>query len=337
MEVSLAFTDIQQATKEFQQQAGGNCQRQDKENILFFPAALGKGYLRGINLREGLDLFIYECDLKQDLILDFRKLSSQKSIVNLTFCLSGKCTGTMPGIKGKLNVYSRQTTFATIPYSAGTSELLAGKKISVVELTITPTCMLTLIESNLNALPRDWQQHLKNAASTPCFQLINCATPEIERILQAILHCPHQGFIKQLYLEGKVLELIALYFAQLIDFSSDTSPLPRVKRKDLDSLHQAKSILLETMDSPPSLAELAHQVGLNERKLQKGFQQLFGTTVFGVLHEHRMERARQLLESDQMTIGAIADAVGIAHRGYFATAFKRKFGSTPREYLKRLK
>ena len=38
-----------------------------------------------------------------------------------------------------------------------------------------------------------------------------------------------------------------------------------------------------------------------------------------------------------MTIEAIAHTVGIAHRGYFASAFKRKFGTTPRTYLKRLR
>ena len=90
------------------------------------------------------------------------------------------------------------------------------------------------------------------------------------------------------------------------------------------------------MDDPPSLPELAKQVGLNERKLQQGFQELFGTTVFGVLHDYRMERAKQLLETERMTVGAIANAVGISHRGYFATAFKRKFGTTPRDYLKHL-
>ncbi|MDB9527185.1 AraC family transcriptional regulator [Oscillatoria sp. CS-180] len=336
MEVSLAFTNIQHATQEFQKQAGGTRQLQSTETALFFPTTLGQGYMRGIHLRDGLDLFIYECDLKQDLLLDFRRLSSQYSMINLTFCLSGYCTGMMPGLKNRLDVSAQQTTFSAVPYAAGTTKLFAGKKISVVELAIAPTYMLTLIERHLSALPLHWQQNIQNAASTPCFQL-NRTTPEIARILYAILHCPHESFIRQLYLEGKVLELIALYFAQLKDYESAPSALARVRRKDVDALHQAKKILLKNLGEPPSLAELAHQVGLSERKLQQGFRQLFGNTVFGVLHDHRMEQARQLLEADQMTITAIANAVGITHRGYFATAFKRKFGSTPREYLKRFK
>ena len=336
MDVSLAFTNIQSATKEFQQQVGGNRQQKNKETTLFFPDTLGQGYIHGISLRSGLDLFIYEFDLTQDLTLDFRKLSPQYSLINLAFCVSGHCTGTMPGIKNKLNVSAQQMTFAAIPFAAGTTELSAGQNIKVIELAITPTCLLHLMENHLNALPVDWQSHLRNATSIPCFQLSR-TTPEIAHILQSILYCPHQGLVKKLYLEGKALELIALYFAQLIDQPSDDLRLSKVKPKDIDSLHQAKSILLQNMDNPPSLAELAQQVGINEHKLQKGFQQLFGTTVFGVLHDHRMEQARQMLEADHIAIGAISDAVGISHRGYFATAFKRKFGCTPREYLKRFK
>ena len=336
MQVSLSFTDIQQATQEFQQQAGGTRQFSVKETAFFLPLTLGQGYLRVINLRDGLDLSIQEFALKQDLIVDFYNPSTQYSFTTFIFGVSGKTAGRIPGCKSKLNVTAGQTIFASIPDAATTSELMAGQKITVVSLTIAPMLLLTLLESDLNKLPIDWQQRFRTASSIPCFQS-NYTTPEMAHILQLILHCPHQGGVRRLYLEAKALELIALYLSQLTNHFSDSSLLGRVKTKDVDLLHLAKDILLRSINNPPSLAELARQVGINERNLQKGFQQLFGTTVFGVLHDYRMERARQLLEADQMTIGAIANAVGIAHRGYFANAFKRKFGSTPREYLKRFK
>lgn len=334
MDISLTFDNIQQAAKEFQQKYGGSCQLATCETILLMPAVFGQGYLRGIHLREGLDLFIYEYTLNCDLILDFQKLSLGHSFVNLTFCVSGRCSGSMPGIKNKLDISSWQTAFATVPYATGTVELLTGQKISVIELVIAPTFMMTMVERSLNAMPTDWQRALKTAAATPSYYLTS-TSQEISGILQRILHCPYQDSCRQLYLEGKTLELIALYFAELT--ASPDVQTPSLKRKDFECLHQAKSILLQNIDDPPSLSALSKQIGLSERKLQQGFQQLFGTTVFGVLHDYRMERARQMLETNQMTIGAIADAVGISHRGYFATAFKRKFGNTPREYLKRFK
>lgn len=334
MDISLAFNDIQTVAKNFQQTYGGNYQLASRETVLLMPAVIGQGYLRGINLREGLDLFIYEYDLNCDLILDFQKLSLDDSFVNLSFCVSGHCSGSMPGIKDKIHVSSWQTTFSTVPYATGTVELLADQKISVVELVMAPRFAMTLVERELNAMPRDWQQALKALASKP-FYCLTSISQEISQILQKMLRCPYQGTLRQFYLEGKSLELIALYFSELTDPSG--GPTASIKRKDVDGLHQAKSILLQKMDAPPSLSELAKQVGLSERKLQQGFQELFGTTVFGVLHDFRMERARQLLETDQMTVSAISSAVGISHRGYFATAFKRKFGTTPRDYLKRFK
>ena len=333
MDISLAFDDIQTVAKDFQQTYGGNYQLASRETVLLMPAVIGQGYLRGINLREGLDLFIYEYDLDCDLILDFQKLSLDNSFVNLSYCVSGNCSGSMPGIKDKIHVSSWQTTFSTVPYATGTIERLADRKICVVELVMAPMFAMTVVERELNAMPGDWQQALKALASRPFYRLTSISQ-EISQILQKMLRCPYQGTLRQLYLEGKSLELIALYFSELTAPSNGQTVA--IKRKDLDSLHQAKSILLQNMDNPPSLLDLAKQVGLSERKLQRGFKELFGTTVFGVLHDYRMERARQLLETDQMTVGAIANAVGISHRGYFATAFKRKFGTTPRDYLKHL-
>ena len=333
MDISLAFDDIQTVAKDFQQTYGGNYQLASRETVLLMPAVIGQGYLRGINLREGLDLFIYEYELNCDLVLDFQKLSLDNSFVKLSFCVSGHCSGLMPGIKDKVHVSSWQTTFSTVPYAMGSIEILADRKICVVELVMAPRFAMTLLERELNAMPGDWQQALKALASKPFYSLASISQ-EVSQILQRMLRCPYQGTLRQLYLEGKSLELIALYFSELTAPSDGQTVA--IKRKDLDSLHQAKSILLQKMDDPPSLPELAKQVGLSERKLQQGFQELFGTTVFGVLYDYRMERAKQLLETEPMTVGAIANAVGISHRGYFATAFKRKFGTTPRDYLKHL-
>ena len=85
--------------------------------------------------------------------------------------------------------------------------------------------------------------------------------------------------------------------------------------------------------TPPTLEALSKQVNLSERALQRGFRELFGTTVFAVLHSERMDYARYLLETQQMSVGNVADRVCSSHRGYFAKAFKRKFGRTPREYI----
>jgi AraC-like DNA-binding protein len=80
---------------------------------------------------------------------------------------------------------------------------------------------------------------------------------------------------------------------------------------------------------------LARIVGINDCKLKAGFRHVFGTTVFGYLHDCRMERSRQLLEAGEMTVTEAAQAVGFVSRGHFAAAFKRRFGVNPSVYMAR--
>ncbi|MEM9217854.1 MAG: AraC family transcriptional regulator [Cyanobacteria bacterium P01_F01_bin.150] len=334
MNIVLSFNDLQQAAQEFQRKYGGKVQLASRETVLLLPDKFGRGLIRGINLRQGLDLIIYEYDLEHNLTLDFQKLALDCSFMKLTFCISGNCSGSMPDFNDSLDISALQTAFASVPCATGSIELLTGQTIKVIELLLDPTFVMTVVEHRLNQMPRDWQHILKAAASTPsCY--LRYTSQAIAHVLQSILYCPHHGSLRKLYLEGKALELIALYFDELTDVMDCQSATPL--RRNTDRLYEAKSILLQQMDDPPSLATLSQNVGLSERKLQQGFQNLFGKTVFGVLHDCRMEQARQLIEADQMSIGAIANSIGISHRGYFSTAFKRKFGTTPRNYSKQFK
>lgn len=70
-------------------------------------------------------------------------------------------------------------------------------------------------------------------------------------------------------------------------------------------------------------------VGTNELKLKQGFRALFGTTVFGYLRRHRMERARQLLLHREVSVTEAAGLVGYACPSRFAAAFRRQFGTRP--------
>jgi AraC-like DNA-binding protein len=69
-------------------------------------------------------------------------------------------------------------------------------------------------------------------------------------------------------------------------------------------------------------------------QLKQGFRKVFGVTAFQYLHQYRMERARLLLCEEKLLVSAVAIAVGYAHFGQFAAAFKRRFGITPSQCLK---
>jgi AraC-like DNA-binding protein len=155
------------------------------------------------------------------------------------------------------------------------------------------------------------------------------ATPTMKAIMYDVLHCPFKGFSKRLFLEAKVLELLALQIDQT--GAGYSSPTTALKPDDVDKLLAAKEWLNEHFLQPITLLEVARLVGLNDFKLKKGFRVLFNTTVFGYMTNLRMSHARRLLLDNRQTVTEVADALGYQHVHHFAHAFRKHFGHLPSE------
>lgn len=153
-------------------------------------------------------------------------------------------------------------------------------------------------------------------------------TSRMISILFEILNCQYNGHHKNLFVKAKVIELLALQFDQHAQL-----PLPDItsalKEDDVVKMHLAKEILVENLEEPLSLKDLAHRVGTNEYSLKKYFKEVFGTTVFGYLHDFRMEKSKQELIADGCKISDVAQRMGYKHATHFTAAFKKYHGFLP--------
>lgn len=185
--------------------------------------------------------------------------------------------------------------------------------------------------------------HPFNSQNSPDFQdspdstdPLTLITPAMQVVLQQMLHCPHHGATRQMYLESKFVELLTLWLAQVEDQGGADRPIADrslpMKGSDLDRIYQARDILLQRFQTPPSLTDLARQVGLNDCTLKRQFKQVFGKTVFGYLHDYRMEQARRWLLDRQWSVTEVARRVGYTNLCAFSTAFRKKFGLSPRSF-----
>lgn len=157
------------------------------------------------------------------------------------------------------------------------------------------------------------------------------AEPQLQALALQISACPLKGPMRQLYLAGKSLELTALIAGAFCDETSVAcAACPFLCGRDLKRIYDAREILLEAMEDPPSLKELSRQVGLNVKKLTTGFRSAYGMSVYEMLQEHRLEQAYILLTSGKMNVSQVAYRVGysVAH---FSTLFRRRFGVSPSE------
>ncbi|RKR04232.1 AraC family transcriptional regulator with amidase-like domain [Kushneria sinocarnis] len=90
--------------------------------------------------------------------------------------------------------------------------------------------------------------------------------------------------------------------------------------------------LMEThLEAPLSPGELAAQVGLSARQLQRLFARQLETTPAQWYLELRLARARSLLQETDMTVIAVALGCGFSSSSSFSRAYRRHFGHPPRQ------
>ena len=269
MKVLFAVAELPVVLEALQAQIGADRQWHGYENLLRLPPALGKGQIRSINLRAGLDLYIQDHCLKESLCLNFSAVPFETARICLKFCLSGRLSGFMRGAHSEIVIPSG-SHFLSYSDMAGTVELAGGHLLRTVEILIAPE----LIEGIMNGQPSHpgtLGHSLSRRNANSIHWCVNKTTPLMNITLHQIFHCAYSGALRRVYIESKVLELVALYFSQSHTLAGGQQPVP-IKPDDIRRLHLAKDILTRQMHDPPSLIALARQVGINDHKLKQGFQ-----------------------------------------------------------------
>ena len=289
------------------------------------PERLGQGYVQSMQWA-GIDLTLSRYRFHEDVHVLHHEEDESACVGEIGFHLSGNRHGYRTGENfiqwGQCDEPDDwfAVTYANEPILKDDIHLASSNGLSQV------------IADTLKDLPSEIRRCLEDYSDNWLTE-INTITPAMRSPLEQIFNCPFHGKTKQIYLESKCLELVALKLEQLKEIDKRTGSPCSLNLDDVDRIHHAKSILTASLDNPPSLMELARQVSLNDYKLKSGFRQVFGTTVFGYLHQYRMEVARQLLAEQRMNVKEVARTVGYANQSRFAVAFRKQFGMNPKVYL----
>ncbi|MCT4673956.1 MAG: helix-turn-helix domain-containing protein [Prolixibacteraceae bacterium] len=155
-------------------------------------------------------------------------------------------------------------------------------------------------------------------------------TPKIKMLISQIQNSFLIGNGEEDYLESKVKELLECQIEPLVDLLECRHC--HMELYDVDKIYEARDRIVASIDTPPSIHELSRQVGINEKKLKYGFKQLIGNTIYGYLFEYRMNLAERLLATSNLTVSEIGCRCGYNYPSHFATAFKRKYGCSPKKF-----
>jgi AraC family transcriptional regulator, transcriptional activator of the genes for pyochelin and ferripyochelin receptors len=255
---------------------------------------------------------------------------NDKSFVEMNFMLEGHVLQTHEGLLDQYHYRKGHHNILFNPYSMETNQLINTGTHRIFSVSILPTKMMELFAGYLEEMA-PFAEKLAKGEPFVLHAPVQGLTNELKYFFDRFWARTLPLNVGRLYFESRVMELLANQCHLLLG-----APFrqPDIEKADLEKIYHTRDIILRNLSSPLSLTGLSRQVCLNEFKLKKYFRQVFGLSVFALVQEERLKRAKQLIFEGEKNISAIAYELGYSHPQHFQRAFKQQFGVTPGSLLK---
>ena len=265
--------------------------------------------------------------------------NSSKEVERFSFNLDNNCIKLFFNIKGKSKVAFNMEHCA-VQLNNDDSSLVYFKDEQVKLLfEIMPNSQLAAVFisvqyfHSLFASEEDLLYNFNNFKTNKPIIEQNKITPVIKVVLNQLFSKKLNTSLRPIYIKGKVYELLSVYFSNNEENGLDHCPFIE-NEETITQLKKVKDIVIENMANPPSLDEISKLVGLNLKKIKEGFKELYGFPVFTFLLNYKMETAKKLLLENKLNVNEIATNLGYSTSSHFISAFKKKYGVTPKQFAK---
>jgi transcriptional regulator GlxA family with amidase domain len=111
--------------------------------------------------------------------------------------------------------------------------------------------------------------------------------------------------------------------------------LARSRQVDDAIIARCQTWIADNYAKPSPVGAMVRLSGLAERSFKRRFQQATGMSPVEYVHTMRLEEAKQMLESTDAPIEAIANEVGYEDAAFFSRLFRRNVNLTPAQYRRR--
>ncbi len=118
-----------------------------------------------------------------------------------------------------------------------------------------------------------------------------------------------------------------------------------IPEEEKDNRSEKNKVLVETIkkvisenysDSQLCMTEIADMLKMSPQYISRIFRNAADMSISEYINEVRLSKVLDLLKNTNLNISNVLEKVGIENETYFFRLFKKKFGTTPREYLLRM-
>jgi hypothetical protein len=247
---------------------------------------VGKSSFEEINLEKGF--YVLHFQNESNKVQNFeREINS--TFIQIHFCLRGSSKFLFNNSSYSFDVLDNRSILLYNPQRTLPINLDIQPKTTLISLLISIEKFHSLFSKESGYIP-----FLSDKNSNRKYYDDAEIKPTVSIVLQQIINSKINIAIRELYVKGKVYELLSLHFQKDETAAGEYCPF-LVDEQNVLKIRKAKEIIIANMTEPPSLQELANEIGLNIKKLKEGFKQIYGDTVFSFMFDYKKEHSRRLL------------------------------------------
>jgi AraC-like DNA-binding protein len=155
--------------------------------------------------------------------------------------------------------------------------------------------------------------------------------PDIAGSFLQIAHCNYPVRSRQFFFESKFMEIMS----RIIAHNLPVDAAFEMGGFDMEQIKKIPGILMNRIDRPPSIPELALELSMNATTMKSGFKKIFGEPIYAHHRNLCLEwGATMLLDTDKSILQIAMDS-GYSNGENFCGAFKKRYGVSPRMYRRK--
>jgi AraC-like DNA-binding protein len=163
--------------------------------------------------------------------------------------------------------------------------------------------------------------------------------PDIAGSFLQIANCRYPVMSRQFFFESKFMEIMSRIIAHSLPVDDGVADLgvadmgaTGMGEFETEQVKKIPGILMERIDDPPSIPELARELSLNATTMKSGFKKIFGEPIYARHRNLCLERGAMMLRDTRKSILQIALDAGYSNGENFCNAFKKRYGVPPGQY-----
>lgn len=303
------------------------------EYSITIPKDKGEGCITGTSFDTGMGYITYNCKFFEDVEIYFTLNTVHP--LKFIFCCEGNIGHSFLSEENinTINTY-QNIVVSSSGYNGHVLYFKANLQTHVSSLEIIRSIFTHRSNYNFKNLDPTLKDLFQDAVSKKLFFYQGNYSIKAADLMEEIDNNEYSGFLRNIYLESRALQMLAIQIAQFQDDEADDK-LPQILRKsDILKVDYVAKRIQGDLGTNLTVEALAKEAGTNVNKLQEGFKYVYNLTVNKYIQYKKLEAAKEMLMNSEKNISEIVVAIGLNNRSYFSKIFKEKYGVNPKYFLK---